>query len=65
MAAKDDKYRLTDVVRTKDLLRLIQSVPSLSCRCRVGPCPFLGFIALDALQEGALGKANGENLLLP
>ena len=28
MKAKDGKYRLTDVVRTKDLLRLIQSIPS-------------------------------------
>ena len=28
MAAKDGKNRLTDVVNTKDLLRLIQSIPS-------------------------------------
>ena len=28
MIAKDGKYRLTDVVNTKDLLRLIQSIPS-------------------------------------
>ncbi len=28
MIAKDGKQRLTDVVNTKDLLRLIQSIPS-------------------------------------
>lgn len=28
MLAKDHKYRLTDVVNTKDLLRLVQSIPS-------------------------------------
>lgn len=28
MIAKDGKYRLNDVVNTKDLLRLIQSIPS-------------------------------------
>ncbi len=28
MIAKDGKSRLTDVVNTKDLLRLIQSIPS-------------------------------------
>lgn len=28
MIAKDGKSRLTDVVNTKDLLRLVQSIPS-------------------------------------
>ena len=54
MAAKDGKNRLTDVVNTKDLLRLIQSIPSPKAEPFKMWLAQIGSERLDEIQQSTL-----------